>query len=130
MLLKSILHPSDIKSLTHEQLQTLVYELRSYIIETILEVGGHFAGNLGVVELTVALHNILDFNNNDSLIWDVGHQSYVHKCLTGRYKNLPFIRTLIISPDSQNATKANLIFSERAIRLHRFQLQWAWLLLI
>ena len=93
MLLKSILHPSDIKSLTHEQLQTLVYELRSYIIETILEVGGHFAGNLGVVELTVALHNILDFNNNDSLIWDVGHQSYVHKCLTGRYKNLPFIRT-------------------------------------
>ena len=88
MLLKSILHPSDIKSLTHEQLQTLVYELRSYIIETILEVGGHFAGNLGVVELTVALHNILDFNNNDSLIWDVGHQSYVHKCLTGRYKNL------------------------------------------
>ncbi len=93
MLLKSINHPSAVKTLSIEQLQTLVDELRNYIIETILEVGGHFAGNLGVVELTVALHHILDFNNNDTLIWDVGHQSYAHKCLTGRYENLPFIRT-------------------------------------
>ncbi len=93
MLLKSIQHPNDIKSFTHEQLHTLVDELRSYIVDTILEVGGHFAGNLGVIELTVALHKILDFNNNDTLIWDVGHQSYAHKCLTGRYKDLPLIRT-------------------------------------
>ena len=92
MLLNSIRQPKDIKSFTHEQLSQLANELRHYIIDTILESGGHFAGNLGVIELTVALHSILDLNK-DTLIWDVGHQSYAHKCLTGRFENLPNIRS-------------------------------------
>ncbi len=92
MLLKSIQNPSDIKSFSAEQLQNLVNELRTYIIDTILDSGGHFAGNLGVIELTVALHKILNFEK-DTLIWDVGHQSYAHKCLTGRYDKLPGIRS-------------------------------------
>jgi 1-deoxy-D-xylulose-5-phosphate synthase len=92
MLLNSIHHPEDIKSFNPKQLLQLADELRSYIIDTILESGGHFAGNLGVIELTVALHSVLDFNE-DTLIWDVGHQSYAHKCLTGRFENLPNIRS-------------------------------------
>lgn len=91
MLLNSIQTPKDLRSLSMEQLKLLSDELRLYIIDTILESGGHFAGNLGVVELTVALHHSLNFES-DTLVWDVGHQSYPHKCLSGRYHQLKNIR--------------------------------------
>lgn len=82
-LLNTIKYPSDIKKLSKEQLVTLCKELRQYIIDTVSVNGGHFGASLGVVELTVALHYV--FNTPyDKLVWDVGHQAYGHKILTGR----------------------------------------------
>src|SRR5436853_4382662 len=85
-LLKQIDSPADIKKLTREQLQLLADELRQYIIDIVSVHGGHFGASLGVVELTVALHYV--FNTPyDQLVWDVGHQAYGHKILTGRRGN-------------------------------------------
>lgn len=83
MVLEMIQKPNDIKKLNAEQLAALADEIRQFLIEKISRTGGHLASNLGVVELTMALHLTLDFPE-DKLIWDVGHQSYTHKLLTGR----------------------------------------------
>jgi len=91
-LLNSIQHPSDVQRLNQDDLVKLSSELREFLIETILQNGGHFAANLGVVELTVALHHILDFQK-DKLVFDVGHQSYAHKVLSGRRDQLSSIRS-------------------------------------
>lgn len=82
-LLETISAPSDLKKLSPEELQELSGELRRFLIDTISLNGGHFSANLGVVELTVALHRVLN-TPYDRLIWDVGHQAYAHKILTGR----------------------------------------------
>ena len=82
-LLKQIGSPEDLKKLTRDQLQLLADELRQYIIDVVSVHGGHFGASLGVVELTVALHYIYD-TPYDQLVWDVGHQAYGHKILTGR----------------------------------------------
>src|SRR5712675_1948828 len=85
-LLKTVDSPEDLKKLTRDQLQQLSDELRQYIIDIVSLHGGHFAASLGVVELTVALHHV--FNTPfDQLVWDVGHQAYGHKILTGRRDN-------------------------------------------
>ncbi len=85
-LLQSIDSPADLKDLNREQLQQLTDELRQYIIDVVSLHGGHFAASLGVAELTVALHHV--FNTPyDQLVWDVGHQAYGHKILTGRRDN-------------------------------------------
>src|SRR5207344_2209475 len=82
-LLQTIDSPDDLKKLNRAQLQQLSAELRQYIIDVVSLHGGHFAASLGVVELTVALHHV--FNTPyDQLVWDVGHQAYGHKILTGR----------------------------------------------
>ena len=83
MILEMIQKENDIKSLEEGQLKELAEEIRQFLIEKISRTGGHLASNLGVVELTMALHLTLDFPE-DKLIWDVGHQSYTHKLLTGR----------------------------------------------
>ncbi len=83
MVLEKIKKENDIKELSWEELKILSTEIREFLIEKISENGGHLASNLGVVELTMALHLSLDFPK-DRLIWDVGHQSYTHKLLTGR----------------------------------------------
>ena len=83
MVLEMIRQANDIKKLNDEQLKMLADEIRQFLIEKISRTGGHLASNLGVVELTMALHLTLDFPE-DKLIWDVGHQSYTHKLLTGR----------------------------------------------
>ena len=83
MALELIRKENDLKELSDEQLGRLAGEIRSFLIEKISRTGGHLASNLGVVELTMALHLMLDFPE-DKLIWDVGHQSYTHKLLTGR----------------------------------------------
>ena len=82
--LPNINAPEDIRDLTREELNELCVELRSYIISTITEVGGHLAPTLGVIELTVALHYVYN-TPDDKLVWDVGHQGYAHKLLTGRF---------------------------------------------
>lgn len=82
-MLESISQPSDLRSLSHEELATLGDEIRSFILEKVSKTGGHLSPNLGVVELTLALHRCFE-SPRDRIIWDVGHQSYVHKILTGR----------------------------------------------
>ena len=82
-LLNTINSPADMKELTHEQLRQLSAELRQFIIEVVSSNPGHFGASLGVVELTVALHHVFDAPR-DQIIWDVGHQAYGHKILTGR----------------------------------------------
>ncbi len=82
-LLSTINSPSDLRKLDKNQLNVLANELRQYLIDTISVYGGHFAANLGVIELTIALHYVFD-TPDDKLVWDVGHQAYAHKILTGR----------------------------------------------
>src|SRR6187431_1092121 len=88
LLLKNIDSPADLKKLNREQLHQVCDELRQYIIDVVSVHGGHFAASLGVVELSVALHYV--FNTPyDQLVWDVGHQAYGHKILTGRRDEFP-----------------------------------------
>ena len=90
-LLAAIQSPADVRKLEERELQPLVDELRRYLIQTVSTMGGHFAAGLGTVELTVALHRI--FNTpHDRLVWDVGHQAYPHKVLTGRRDRLHTIK--------------------------------------
>ncbi len=91
MRLDRPLFPMDIKKLDLEELQSLCQEIREKILFTVSKNGGHLASNLGVVELTLALHYVFDFPN-DKLIWDVGHQSYTHKLLTGRSDRFDTLR--------------------------------------
>ncbi len=91
-LLSNINSPEDIKDFSQKELTELAQEIRKTIIETVGQNGGHLASNLGVVELTIALHKV--FNSpQDAIIWDVSHQCYAHKILTGRYKNFSTLRT-------------------------------------
>jgi len=92
-MLEKINSPEDVKKLTLKEKQELAKEIRKYIIEVVSENGGHLASNLGVVELTIALHSIFSVPE-DKIIWDVGHQSYVHKIITGRREQLKNIRKL------------------------------------
>jgi 1-deoxy-D-xylulose-5-phosphate synthase len=90
-LLDGIDGPADLHELSDEQLQRVAAEMRTYIIDTIGEIGGHFGANLGTCELAVALHSLLE-SPRDKVLWDVGHQAYPHKILTGRREGLPTIR--------------------------------------
>ena len=92
-ILEKIESPSDLKKLNAYQLPALAAELRQVIIETCARNGGHVAPSLGVVELTIALHRV--FNTpEDKIVWDVGHQAYAHKILTGRRDSFATLRTL------------------------------------
>ncbi|MBS7816901.1 1-deoxy-D-xylulose-5-phosphate synthase [Wohlfahrtiimonas chitiniclastica] len=90
-LLNQIQTPQDLKRLSMPELEQLTAELRQFLIDSVLKSGGHFASGLGVIELTVALHYVFDAPN-DAIIWDVGHQAYPHKILTGRREQLNTIR--------------------------------------
>ena len=91
-LLDSIDHPSQLRELASSELPKLALELREYLLYSVGKSGGHFGAGLGVVELTVALHYAYD-TPHDLLVWDVGHQAYPHKILTGRRERLPTIRS-------------------------------------
>jgi 1-deoxy-D-xylulose-5-phosphate synthase len=90
-LLDRIDRPQDLHGLTEDELQQVAQEVREHIIDTVGEIGGHFGANLGMCEVTVALHSLLD-SPKDKILWDVGHQAYPHKILTGRRDQLPTIR--------------------------------------
>ncbi len=91
-LLHHIHSPADLKKLDADRLEDLCREIRRILIATVSKNGGHLAPNLGVVELTVALHRVFE-TPKDKIVWDVGHQSYTHKLLTGRFDRFPTIRT-------------------------------------
>jgi 1-deoxy-D-xylulose-5-phosphate synthase len=90
-LLDRINRPQDLHELTDEDLQRLAQEVREHIIDTVGEIGGHFGANLGACEIAVAVHSLLD-SPRDKILWDVGHQAYPHKVLTGRREQLQTIR--------------------------------------
>ncbi len=90
-MLEKITTPSDLNSLSPDELTALCEEIRTFILDRVSRTGGHLSPNLGVVELTVALHRVFD-SPNDRLIWDVGHQAYVHKLLTGRAADFDRLR--------------------------------------
>jgi 1-deoxy-D-xylulose-5-phosphate synthase len=90
-LLESVHGPADLRRLSHEQLDRLAIEIRQFLVDKVTTTGGHLGPNLGVVELTIALHRIFD-SPDDALVFDVGHQSYVHKVVTGRQKDFDLLR--------------------------------------
>lgn len=92
-ILDNIHTPEDIRKLTYDDKKVLAEEIRSLIVDTVSTTGGHLASNLGVVELTIALHSIFH-TPEDKIIWDVGHQTYVHKILTGRKEQMDTLRKL------------------------------------
>ena len=92
-MLEKINSPKDLKKLTLEEKEILAEDIRKYILEIVSKNGGHLASNLGVVELTIALHSVFDVPK-DKIVWDVGHQTYVHKILTGRKEQLKTLRQL------------------------------------
>lgn len=91
MVLDEVNYPVDLKKLNLEQKKNLSQEIRDLILKTVSENGGHLASNLGIVELTIAIHSIFDAPK-DKIVWDVGHQTYVHKILTGRKEKLSTLR--------------------------------------
>ena len=91
MVLDQIQNVNDIKNLTEEEIDTLQDEIRTFLVESIAKTGGHLASNLGVIELTMALHLSFDLTK-DKIVWDVGHQSYTHKILTGRKDGFEHLR--------------------------------------
>ncbi len=91
-LLNAILEPAQLRTLSMTQLQTLANEIRQRLIHSVSKTGGHLASNLGVVELTLALHRVYQ-SPEDRIVWDVGHQAYVHKMLTGRLDQMETIRS-------------------------------------
>ena len=93
VLLESIHLPTDVRKLPKQQLQALADELRQFMIESVGRTGGYLSSNLGTVELSVALHYV--FNTpDDRIVWDVGHQTYTHKMLTGRRGRMGSLRQL------------------------------------
>src|ERR687893_3046458 len=92
MLLDSISGPSDLRSLSYEQLDALAEEMRAFIVEAVSTTGhGHLGSNLGAVELTLAVHRVFD-SPRDVVLWDTGHQAYVHKLVTGRRAEFTTLR--------------------------------------
>src|SRR6059058_1229656 len=92
-LLQTINNPADLRALDRKQLQQVAVELREFLIDSVSQTGGHLSSNLGTVELTIALHYVFD-TPHDRLVWDVGHQTYPHKTITGRKDRMSTLRQL------------------------------------
>ena len=124
-LLQQIDSPADLKKLTRDQLQPLADELRQYIIDVVSVHGGHFGASLGVVELTVALHYIYN-TPYDQLVWDVGHQAYGHKILTGRRESFISNRKYQGLSGFPKRSESEYDTLALAIPQPQYQRRWAW----
>ena len=91
LVLPTIDNPADVRRLSRLELKQLAAELRDFIVQSVSQTGGHLSSNLGTVELTVALHHVYNAPH-DRIVWDVGHQTYPHKILTGRRDRMPTLR--------------------------------------
>ena len=129
MILDNINSPQDLKALPIDKLPELAQEIRELIISTTAENGGHLAPNLGVVELTIALHYVFD-TPTDKIIWDVGHQSYTHKILTGRKDKFATIRQEGGISGFCAKMRANTTASLPDIAVIPFPWRWEWLKLV
>src|SRR5499425_2444126 len=92
-LLKTVNSPADLRKLDRAQLPPLADELRAFVLDSVSKTGGHLSSNLGTVELTIALHYVFD-TPEDRIVWDVGHQTYPHKILTGRRDRMDKLRMI------------------------------------
>src|SRR6185503_10479590 len=92
-LLKTVNDPADLRRLDHRQLHQLADELRAYVLDSVSKTGGHLSSNLGTVELSIALHYVYE-TPEDRIVWDVGHQTYAHKILTGRREQMTRLRMI------------------------------------
>ena len=107
-LLDKINFPKDLRKLPKNNLEDLAVELRNETVNAVSVTGGHLGASLGVIELTIAIHYV--FNTpNDRLVWDVGHQAYPHKILTGRRDKIKTLRQKMVFMDLQKERKANMI---------------------
>ena len=124
-LLDKIDQPSDLKKLNAQQVEKLCAEIRHFMLENISKTGGHLASNLGTVELTVALHRVLE-TPKDKIVFDVGHQCYTHKLLTGRRKQFDICGSWMAFPASQTPTKVCTmpLLPDMAIQHFRWPLAW------
>jgi 1-deoxy-D-xylulose-5-phosphate synthase len=91
MYLESIREPADLRSLSYEELDELAGEVRDFIVQAVAENAGHLGSNLGAVELTLAIHRVFE-SPRDAILWDTGHQAYVHKIVTGRQSGFEQLR--------------------------------------
>ncbi len=124
-LLKTIEDPAALRRLERRQLGQLADELRAYVLDSVSKTGGHLSSNLGTVELTIALHYV--FNTpEDRIVWDVGHQTYPHKILTGRRERMATLRQLDGLSGFPSATNRRTTPSAPRIRRRRFPPRWAW----
>lgn len=124
-ILDSINSPDDLKKLPYSKLEQLASEIRAILIERASLNGGHLASNLGAVELTIALHRVFT-SPKDKIVWDVGHQSYTHKLLTGRRDSFATIRNMRGYQDSLLVMRALTMPSELDTLVHRSQQLWVW----
>ena len=124
-MLEKINNPSDLKKLSIKQLKQLAEELRREIIDAVAENGGHLASNLGIVELTLAIHYVFDAPE-DKLVFDVGHQAYAHKLLTGRYDEFRKLRTRGGVSGFRRWRKANTIPLQPVMLLQQFRPRSVW----
>lgn len=108
MYLENIYSPADVKKLSFQELNDLSHEIRASLLQKLSEHGGHFGPNFGMVEATIALHYV--FNSpKDKIVYDVSHQSYVHKMLTGRKDAFSILLNMTMYPATQNHRKVNMI---------------------
>ena len=124
-LLDQISSTYDLRKLDESQLPQLCDELRRDVISCVSKTGGHLGAGLGVVELTVALHYVFD-TPKDRLLWDVGHQAYPHKILTGRRHQMASLRQKGGCLALPSALSQNMIHLVRGILLPRYLLVWGW----
>lgn len=124
-LIQQINSPADLKKVDKDKLMQVCQELRQYIVDVVSVHGGHFGASLGVVELSVALHYV--FNTPyDQLVWDVGHQAYGHKILTGRRDNFPTNRKYKGLSGFPKEAKVSMIRSEWGTPLPPYLPPWGW----
>ena len=95
MRLQQIRQPADLRELSHPELADLAGEIRDFIVQAVAENAGHLGSNLGAVELTLALHRVFD-SPTDAILWDTGHQAYVHKIVTGRQEGFEQDRKSVV----------------------------------
>lgn len=116
-ILDKINTPSDLKLIPESQLKILSSELRAFLVDTLDVSGGHFASSLGATELTVALHYVYNAPY-DNIVWDVGHQTYIHKILTGRKDKLITIKKMVGFQAFLNVVRVNMTLLELVIQVH------------
>ena len=123
-LLEKISQPSDLKKLSSQQTVQLCAEIREFLLDNVSKTGGHLASNLGAVELTVALHRVLT-TPTDEIVFDVGHQCYTHKLLTGRREGFAKLRQLDGISGSRTPTKVSMMLLLPVTATPRSRWPWA-----